>query len=175
MWLAEGKRDALVNQISVWLRSSRKNRKFGIPFEEFRSTIYKIRHAFLSIPAGRGLLSPFYSLLGRQPPVVFLQCNICLQQALRETRTFLRDSITAPTHCRSLVTGWPDVVGICDASKFGVGGIVIGELRVVMPTVFRLEWPPAIQAELVSESNPAGSITNSNLECAGLVLVCLLV
>ena len=117
VWLSEGKRDALVKQISGWLRSSRKNKQFGIPFRDFRSTIYKIRHAFLSVPAGRGLLSPFYSLLGRQPSVVFLQRNIRLQQALGETRTFLRDSITTPTHCRSLVTGWPDIVGVCDASK----------------------------------------------------------
>jgi len=174
MWLTEGKRDALLQTLSTWLRSARKNKQFGIPFNEFRSVLYKVRHAFMSIPAGKGLLSPFYKVLSRQPRVVFLQRNQPLQQALQETRTFLRDSITTPNHCRNLVTGWPDYVGVCDASKFGVGGIVVGELKEVPPTVFRVEWPMEVQQELVSEKNPRGSITNSDLECAGLVMVWLL-
>jgi hypothetical protein len=173
-FVTDGKRDALIATLTTWLRSSRKNKHFGIPFVEFRSAIYKIRHAFMSIPAGKGLLSPFYRILSAQPQVAFLQRNKTLQQALAETRTFLRDSIAHPTHCRSLVTGWPDFVGICDASKHGVGGIVVGELRAAPPTVFRIEWPPEIQGALVSESNPAGTISNSDLECAGLVLVWLL-
>ena len=174
MWLNEGKRDALIATLTTWLRSSRKNRQFGIPFVEFRSVLYKIRHAFLSIPAGKGLLSPFYRILSAQPHVVFLQQNKVLQQTLAETRTFLHDSITHPTHCRSLVTGWTDFVGICDASKHGVGGIIVGELRAAPPTVFRIEWPAEVQDALVSESNPNGTISNSDLECAGLVLVWLL-
>ena len=100
--------------------------------------------------------------------------NKALQQALTETRIFLCDSITSPTHCSGLATGWPDYVGICDASKHGVGGIIVGELKGVPPTVFHLEWPPEVQAALISEANLTGTITNSDLECAGLVLVWLL-
>lgn len=174
MWLNDGKRDALIATVTTWLRSSRKNKKFGVPFVEFRSVLYKIRHAFLSIPAGKGLLSPFYRILSAQPKAVFLQRNKALQQALVETRTFLRDSIAHPTPCRSLVTGWPEFVGICDASKHGVGGIIVGELGAAPPTVFRLEWPEEVKQALVSESNPEGTISNSDLECAGLVLVWLL-
>ena len=175
MWLSEGKQDALIETLTTWLRSTRNSKQYGIPFVEFRSVLYKICHAFLLIPAGKGLLSPFYRILSAQPRVVFLHRNKPLQQALVETCTFLRDSINDPTHCSSLVTGWPDFVGICDASKHGVGGIVVGELQAAPPTVFRLEWPPDIQAALVSESNPTGMISNSDLKCAGLVLVCLLV
>jgi hypothetical protein len=43
----------------------------------------------------------------------------------------------------------------------------VGELKAAPPTVFRLEWPPEIQAVLVSDSNPTGTISNSDLECAG--------
>jgi hypothetical protein len=60
MWLCKGKREALIQTLSSWLRSTRKNKQFGIPFAKFRSVMYKVRHAFLSIPAGKGLLSPFY-------------------------------------------------------------------------------------------------------------------
>jgi hypothetical protein len=112
MWLSEGMRKALISTITGWLRSSRKNKTFGILFPKFRSLIYKVRHAFIPIPVGKGLLSPFYKILDREPRVVFLQHNSSSQQALMETRTFLRDSITQPTPCRSLVTGWPNVIGV---------------------------------------------------------------
>jgi hypothetical protein len=61
VWLSEGKRDALITTMKGWLRSTRKSARFGVPFPEFRSVLYKVRHAFLTIPAGKGLLSPFTS------------------------------------------------------------------------------------------------------------------
>jgi hypothetical protein len=33
--------------------------------------------------------------------------------------------------------GWPDYVGIVDASSYGIGGVVFGELSACTPTVFR--------------------------------------
>ncbi|KAK1733494.1 hypothetical protein QTG54_015782 [Skeletonema marinoi] len=78
-----------------------------------------------------------------------------------------------PTKCKQLVLGDPWYVGVKDASSFGVGGIVVGEEKPVVPTVFRLEWPQTIRDNLVSEANPTGSITNSDLEFAGLLLLWL--
>jgi hypothetical protein len=40
--------------------------------------------------------------------------------------------------------------------------------------VFRLQWPPDITANVKSEANPKGTITNSDLELAGLVLLWLM-
>jgi hypothetical protein len=94
-------------------------------------------------------------------------------EAIKDIRTILRASIKSPTQCRDLVTGWPDYVGIVDASSHGVGGIVIRELSGILPTVFHLEWPKDIAANLVSSDNPQGSITNSDLEMAGLLLLWL--
>ncbi len=39
------------------------------------------------------------------------------------------------------MSGWPDYVGIVDASSYGVGGVVIRELAECIPLVFRWEWP----------------------------------
>ena len=85
----------------------------------------------------------------------------------------LRESTAAPTKCVELVSGWPDYVGIVDASGHGVGGCIVGENKACVPTVFRLEWPQDIKNEIVSESNPNGKLTNSDLECAGLLLLWL--
>ena len=43
----------------------------------------------------------------------------------------------------------------------------------MVPTVFRLQWPPDVSAALVSQHNPNGTITNSDLEMAGLMLLWL--
>ena len=68
------------------------------------------------------------------------------------------------------MVGHPDYVGIMDAAKEGTGGVVIGEGSACVPTVFRLEWPQEVQAQVVTEDNPDGTITNSDLEMAGLLL-----
>jgi hypothetical protein len=54
-----------------------------------------------------------------------------------------------------------------------MGGEVIGELKACVPTVFRVEWPADVKANLVSEKNQNGKITNSDLEMAGLLLLWL--
>ena len=172
IWLDDDKRQFLLTLLHGWIRSSR-DAHHGIPFDEFRSVIYKIRHAFITIPAGKGLLSPFYRILAKQPKFVFLHRNKQLKKALQECRLFLQTSVSAPTKCSHLVPAWPDYVGIKDASKQGVGGIIVGENKAVPPTVFRLEWPEDIKQDVISKANPNGSITNSDLEMAGLILLWL--
>jgi hypothetical protein len=78
-----------------------------------------------------------------------------------------------PTLCKELVHGWPQYVGVKDASKHGVGGVVIGEELACTPTIFRIEWPDDMKADLISLENPKGWITNSDLEMAGLLLLWL--
>ena len=170
VWLENDKRDAILTVLNGWLRHS-KYRHFGIPFKEFRSIISKIRHAFITIPAGRGLMSPFNSILRKEPKLVYLHNNNELRWALRECKTFLRESVGNPTKCSRLVTSWPDYIGVKDASSHGVGGIIIGEMKSMCPTVFRMQWPPDITGELISDTNPTGSLTNSDLEMAGLLLL----
>jgi hypothetical protein len=167
LWLEDAKRAHLLTVLHSWLRSSRTG-KAGIPFKEFESIIAKLRHAFTAIPAGRGLLSPCNKMLQMKPPVVYLHRNVVLQAAVAGCRTLLRESSDAPTRCRELVSGWPDYIGVCDASSHGVGGVVFGETEACTPTVFRWEW----SAE-VKEAYHSGRITNSDLEMAGLLFLWL--
>jgi hypothetical protein len=71
--------------------------------------------------------------------------------------------------------GWPDIIGVTDASQYGVGGIVIGEQTGIPPTVFCLPWPEDIRNTLVSTSNPGGSLMNSDLKMAALLLLFLII
>jgi len=78
--------------------------------------IYKVHHVFMAIPVGKGLMSSFYSILGKEPPAVLLQRNRALVIAIHECCIFLGESISLPTLYRSLVMGWSDILGIVDAS-----------------------------------------------------------
>jgi len=130
--------------------------------------VAKIRHAFTAIAVEWGLLIPCNKILQSKPPLVYLERNPVLQAAIMGCRTLLRESSDSPTHCRELVGGWPDYIGICDASSHGVGGVIFGENKPCVPTVFRWEWPQEIK-DLYHE----GAITNSDLEMAGLLLLWL--
>ncbi len=94
-------------------------------------------------------------------------------EAIKDIRTILRASITKPTHCKDLVAGWPNYIGIVDASSHGIGGVVVGELSELPPMVFCLQWPAEISEDLVLFNNPGRKINNSNLEMAGLLLLWL--
>ena len=172
LWLASEKRQALLTILKGWIRSSRDTR-VGVPFSEFQSVVSKLRHAFTSIPAGKGLLSPFNGVLRKQPPFVYLRRNKQLFTALRDARALLRESTLAPTKCIELVSGTPAFVGIKDASRHGVGGVIVGHTGACVPTVFRVEWPADISNNVRSKSNPNGKLTNSDLEMAGLLLLWL--
>jgi len=174
IWLEEPKRKSLLATLHKWLRDARKYKNKGIPFDEYRSTLSKLRHAFISIPCGLGLLSPCNAVLRTEPTSVYLGKNSHLLQAITDIRTLLRESIAAPTKCSQLVAGWPDYVGVMDASGHGVGLVITGAKKGCPPTVARFQWPADITASIVSDDNPEGTITNSDLECAGLLL-CYLV
>ena len=172
LWLEEEKRALLLTILHGWLRGARRAHA-GIPFKEFESVTAKVRHAFTAIPAGKGLLSPCNGVLRTRPEVVYLHRNNMLAQAIRDARTLLRESTVAPTRCRELVAGWPDFIGVQDASGQGVGGVVFGENRHCPPTVFRYEWPEDIKCNIITRENRSGGITNSDLEMAGLLLTWL--
>ena len=144
-----------------------------MPFKEFESTVQKLRHAFISVPTGKGMFSACNSIIRKKPAVVWLHSNKPLRVAMEDCRTILRESMAAPTRCRELVTGWPDYVGVKDASGHGVGGIIVGEGSACVPTVFRMRWPEDVSNEINSALNPKGRLTNSDLEMAGLLLLWL--
>jgi hypothetical protein len=96
MWLESEKREKLRTILRGWIRTGTQG-NLGIPFSEFESTIAKIRPAFTSIPAGRGLISPCNRLLKQRPAYVYLQRNKNILTALEGCRTPLRESTNEST------------------------------------------------------------------------------
>ena len=107
-------------------------------------------------------------MLGKEPKNIFLQCNKPLLSDIRDCRHLLEMSTKNPTQCKELVTGWPHYIGVKDASSHGFEGIIMGEGKVCIPTVFCLAW-----IDDINNLFRKGNITNSDLEMAGLLMLWL--
>ena len=158
--------------LKKWLRTS-KSACRGIVFAEFELVIAKLRHAFTAIPAGVGLLSPCNKILALRPPVVYLHTNAVLTSAITDLRTNLRESTLAPTRCKELTRGWPHYIGYTDASSHGFGSIIVRGTLGLAPTVLCRQWPEDITSNLLTYENLQGTITNSDLEMACLLILWL--
>ena len=80
-------------------------------------------------------------MFGKEPNNVFLQCNKPLLSAIRDCRHILEISTKNPIPCKELVTLWTHYIGVKDASSHGIGGIIMGEEKACIPTVFHLACP----------------------------------
>ena len=81
MWLEAAKREKLLTILKSWVRTGNRGNA-GIPFKEYESVILKLRHAFISIPAGVGLLSPCNRVFQAKPAYVYLHKNKQVLHAL---------------------------------------------------------------------------------------------
>ena len=73
-----------------------------------------------------------------------------------------------PTLLEELVPGDDLHVGACDAAKAGRGGVWFTDEGEAI--LWRAPYSPAVRAQVVSESNPTGTLTNSDLELEGTLL-----
>ena len=65
IWLGGGRQDVLLAKLASWSRQGRL--EWGVPWDNFESVTGKLRDAFITIPAGRGLVSPINNQLGKKP------------------------------------------------------------------------------------------------------------
>jgi hypothetical protein len=125
MWLEAAKQEKLLTVLKGWVCSGKQGTG-GIPFKEFELVVAKLRHAFTCILAGVRLLSPCNQVLKVQPPYVYLHRKARVLNAIEGCRTLLRESTREPTRCCKLTCGWPDFIGIVDASSHGLEGLSLG-------------------------------------------------
>ena len=127
-----------------------------------------LQHASFGIPGGKGLFSPIYNAMQGDPKDIIITQT--LKQALLDWKVMIQRIATRPTSVLELVPGLPEYVGYVDASGFGAGGTWLSGSKHINPIVWRLPWPADIEARLVSDSNPNGDLTNSDLEMAAHLL-----
>ena len=163
--LATKKVDTILAELKTVLRMGR-----GVPFKRIQKLVGKLRHASIGIPAGRYLFGPLNRLMAMEPKLVFWNRCGAARQALQDWGQLIREAAREPTHVNELIAGVPDYKGTLDASGEGAGGVWIPGSKAMAPVVWRVEWPDDIVARLVTQDNPDGDITNSDLEMAAEVL-----
>ena len=101
-----------------------------------------------------------------------VDCRVRLSPEVHEQleifRDFLHGHTKRPTSLAELVPGIDLHVGACDAAKNGRGGVWFTDNGEAI--VWREPYTPEVRQEVVSESNPTGKLTNSDLELEGTFL-----
>ena len=126
IWLTEDFRADILEKLKKWIREGEHGKR-GTPFEEFRNYLEKLRNVFISIPYGKGLLSPCSQVLGKELKNIFLHRKKTLLLAICNCRHLLNLSKKIPTPCKELVTGWPHYIRVKDTSSHIIGGIITGK------------------------------------------------
>lgn len=139
-----------------------------VPLKTYQTMAGKLNHATHGIPNGRGLFAPIYAAMKNDPDMVPLTPP--LKRALTDWHDMLHIVKERPTHVLELSPGEPHYIGYVDACKSGIGGVWFSGTKHLPYHVWRLELPQDIQDNLVSESNPDGTITINDLEMAGVLL-----
>ena len=173
-WVFDGARrcielpDSKVERLTSELQQMARKRM--VPRKLFEQLRGRLRHACIGIPAGKGLMGPIDAALRGDKRWIRIKGNQLLRDALQDFATIIKVLGQRPTHCRELVATEPGYVGFCDASTLGAGGVWFAGTKSLNPIVWRVEWPEDIRNNVVSFGNPNGTITNSDLEMAGMVL-----
>jgi hypothetical protein len=84
--------------------------------------------------------------------------------------TMVEDLATRPTHVKELVPGDDHYTGYCDACAAGAGGVWLSGDLSLPPLVWRVQFSAYITSQVVSDDNPRGTLTNSDLEMAAVLL-----
>ena len=163
--LTQRKALAIATDTTVLLKKHRTT------LQKFQSIVGRMRHVATILPAARSLFTPLNRALRGSPTFIALSATGEVRAALLDLKQLIITLAARPTHVNEILTpAAPDYIGYCDASAFGAGGVWFSGQSPLPETVWRLQWPRDITAAVVSESNPTGTLTNSDLEMAAVVL-----
>jgi hypothetical protein len=145
-------------------------KKKTVQLKRYQRIVGKLRHVALILPGIKGLFSPINKALQGEPRVIGLGKNSDVRAAFLDLVHMVADLAERPTHVKELVPGDDHYTGYCDACAAGAGGVWLsGDLN-IRPIVWRVQFSAYITSQVVSTTNPRGSLTNSDLEMAAVLL-----
>ena len=90
---------------------------------------------------------------------------------LQDLYTLAQDLAQHPTRMAEIVPTHPLYASCCDAALAGMGGVWLPSTGPYYPQhppyIWWTPFPPQVQQELVTTTNPSGTITNLDLELVG--------
>ena len=140
-----------------------------IAFTSWQKVLGELQSMVLALPGGRGLFSTLYTGYSEGNATNRLRITGPLRDAILDFRDLAHDLQARPTRLGEIVDTIPVAYGTADASGQGMGGTWLSADTEFPPLLWRTPFPRNVQALLISEHNPNGSITNSDLELAGQI------
>jgi hypothetical protein len=92
------------------------------------------------------------------------------REAVQDTCTLIHRLSNRPTHVNEIVPDPPSYAAYHDAAAEGAGGVWFSLTNNMQPLLWRTTFPRDIAKSVISDDNPTGTITNSDLELAAEVL-----
>ena len=147
---------------------------------EWHQLLGELRSMSLAIPGSRGCFSFLQHAL--RPGAKRIIITQQIRDQLLDFLHLANDVVARPTHIAEVVPTPPTYIGAMDAAKCGMGGVwfppgppapnsiqPLTSHALQHPILWRAPFPAHIQRLLVSQANPSGTITNSDLELAGTI------
>jgi hypothetical protein len=116
------------------------------------------------------LVLPINKALQGKPQVIGLSRTSDVRAAFLDLAHMVANLAHHPTHVKELVPGDDHYTGYCDACAAGAGGVWISGNLDLRPLVWRVPFLAAITNQVISNTNPRGTLTNSDLEMAAVLL-----
>jgi hypothetical protein len=140
-----------------------------VSLNKYQKLCGKLQHASFGIPCGISLFSPLQQAMRFNPK--FIKLTKELEIILTDWQYIIGFMKTQPSSVLQLVKSYPDFIGHSDACALGAGGVWSNGLKKIpRPFLWQVKWPEDIVNNLVTSSNPSGTISINDLELAGLVL-----
>ena len=167
--------DHRVQRLAEILSSIPRSQK-RISIRKWHRVLGELRSMSLALPGARHLFSHMqHALLQQKGGRLSLKKGV--HAAISDFKWILRDIESRPTRIAELVPLLASAVGHHDASGEGAGGgwfpsdhLPIRDGHKRGPFVWRLKWPEHIVQQLITDKNPLGTISISDLELAGGLL-----
>ena len=147
-----------------------------ISLRKWHRVLGELRSMSIALPGSRHLFSHMQHALSARTGTR-INLNKGVHHALADFKWILNDISSRPTRIAELVPMLSSAEGHHDASGTGAGGVWFPAPHLTprqgydhRPLLWRLKWPQDIIDSLVTEDNPTGSISNSDLELAGGLL-----
>ncbi len=145
-------------------------RRKMIPLKILQAIIRRLQHASVILPTAKGFFTPINTALQGNPKIVGLGATSELCAALEDLISLLRLLSSHPTQVFDLVLDMPHYVGYHNATAEGAGEVWFSLADYMLPLLWHKMFLSDIAADVISNTNPAGGITSSDLELAAEVM-----
>jgi len=133
----------------------------------WHKTLGELRSMSMAVPGARGLFSALQTGFRQRQAASRIRIDRNMRDQLDDFEALAQDLHLRPTHLAEIIPDKVSGIGACDASGLGMGGVWFPNEST--PLLWRAPFTAATTAAIVSDDNPEGTITNSDLELAGII------